>query len=101
MNAPPHDRPPAEPLAATLLEIAATAVEHADALDVMALVNYIDLYRWHIETRREAPYGLAALPFASFVADSRALAAAAHGVARESGIATVSPPPLVVRADDS
>lgn len=76
-------------------EITAVAIEHEHELDLLALVNYLDLYRWHLEHPSGAGVSPAVASFAAFVADAAALERAAHAVSAESGIETGVPAALL------
>lgn len=75
-------------LAGTLVDIVATLVEHDATLDVSATLNYLDLYRYHVEQCGAAPAS-----FSDFVRDAdliAAVTAAPDPVSVDQGALSVS-----------
>lgn len=85
------DEPTLPDAAEVLADIAVFAVEHEEALDLMRLVGYIDLYQHYLEGDHVSP----PVPFSRFVRARPLLEAAAFARASESGS------PIVVDVFDS
>ena len=82
------------PARVELLEaLAVVAVEHESSLDLLALVNYVELYARHLSLA-DADARVPALGFEAFVTDAAALGLAAHEAERVSGVPTRAPGPL-------
>lgn len=82
-------------LADTLANLVEVACEHEKALDLMRFVNYVDLYRVHVQdTNFEPADNAIPVAFELFIRDQSLLSAAANSATIESGEPVAAPEAL-------